>query len=83
MFLQRKLNELRSKPYQVRIRYMWAGVAAVALILILVWLVTLRFRTDEGGGLPESYSSFEQIWQNIKEIKQNPLDPNALPKNNQ
>jgi hypothetical protein len=40
--LQQYINELQNKPLNVRLRILWSTTAAVAVILIAVWAVTIK-----------------------------------------
>lgn len=41
-FIERKIEEIRQKPENIRIRYVWGSVAVVMLVVISVWVVNLR-----------------------------------------
>ena len=67
MWFQKKLRELREKPYQVRLKIMWSAVAVVIILLIGLWMITLHYRQS---GTAELKSKIVPIWNNLKQVKQ-------------
>jgi hypothetical protein len=41
-FIGRKVEEIRQEPEFVRVRYVWAAVAVVMVLIFSFWVMTLR-----------------------------------------
>jgi len=42
MGIQKKIEEIRQKPEHQRVRYVWAMVAVCMLLLVALWVFSLR-----------------------------------------
>lgn len=41
-FFEKKIAEIREKPESVRIMYVWGMVASVMVLVVFIWIFTLR-----------------------------------------
>jgi len=53
------IENLRSKPYHTRVRILWGTTVAIGLILIVIWIVSLKttIRNSTGGPVVPSGNS--------------------------
>ncbi|MDP3993400.1 MAG: hypothetical protein U1C57_01835 [Candidatus Doudnabacteria bacterium] len=65
-WLVRQIQKLQNRPYAYRVRFLWTAVAVVGMIILVVWLLTIRYRNPIANN---SRSGFDEIWTNIKKIK--------------
>jgi hypothetical protein len=71
MNISKKIEEIRQKPENIRMRYVWFFVAVSMLIIIIIWIFSLKeaFAPSETSEnqpvLPNLQESFQEI-QNIK-----------------
>lgn len=66
-WLRRKLTALQNRPYESRIKILKVTVAAVALILLVIWSVTVKYRSRPENS--EQKSKFAPIIENLKNLK--------------
>ncbi|MBI3232192.1 MAG: hypothetical protein HYZ51_03890 [Candidatus Doudnabacteria bacterium] len=59
------LEKIRNKPYEEKIRLIWAICAVTALILAIVWILTSRIKQD----LPKDTSLFQTIGSGVKNLR--------------
>ncbi len=67
-WFSRKISELQQKPYTIKIKILWGTVAGMAIVLLIIWLVTLRYRNLETAN---TTSKFAPILENLKKLKAN------------
>lgn len=65
--LEDKIRKLQEKPYHIRVRLLWTALGVTAVILIALWLLTLRFRQSETVGRSETAT--REIWNTLKKVK--------------
>ncbi len=65
-FWDKKLQKLQKQPYEVRLRILRWLVGGAAVVLILIWILGLRFRRQEASS---GFSNLEPIWQNLQKFK--------------
>ncbi|NTW13643.1 MAG: hypothetical protein HGA31_01275 [Candidatus Moranbacteria bacterium] len=41
-YIEKKIEEIRNKPEPIRVIYVWGMVAAVMVLVVFVWIFTLR-----------------------------------------
>lgn len=66
-WLRKKITDLQNRPFRTKMKILRRSVIVAALILILFWIATLRFRkaqTDDG-----SFDKFGEILKNLKKFK--------------
>ena len=56
------LDDVRNKPYEQRVRFVWTVVAVTAVILVVIWVVTWRVQKN----LPKDTTLFDTIHRIIK-----------------
>lgn len=68
MSLQNKIKNLQKKPYNTRIKILWTGVILTGIIIILIWLITIKFRSNENEQVNtgESNAGLDSIIENLK-----------------
>lgn len=62
------IKNLQHKPYAARVRALWIAVGIVAVIVLGLWLLTLKFRPsplNKGEG-----EAPRQIWDTLRQVKQ-------------
>jgi hypothetical protein len=69
MDLNKKIEEIRQQPEHIRLRYVWALVAASMFVVVLIWVFSLG----------ESFKKIQPIdAQNLPDLKQNLEDIRSL-----
>lgn len=63
--LRKKIADLRKAPYQVRVKVMWFGVGIIALLVIILWAATLKYRSL---GRESNHGNLPKLFENIKEF---------------
>lgn len=66
-WFSQKIRELQAKPYEQRVKILTKSVIAAAIILILLWLLALRFKTANFNN--ETLQKFGEIFKNLKTLK--------------
>ena len=61
------LEEIQKMPAEKKFRLMWMVAGAVAVILILVWILASRWQKN----VPGDPTLFETIGQGIHNVKEN------------
>jgi hypothetical protein len=46
-FIVRKVEEIREKPEHIRVRYVWTAVCVAMVLILTLWIITLRFSFRE------------------------------------
>ena len=69
MNLQDKIEEIRQKPEHMRLRYVWGLTAVSLLIIIILWLFSIKSRQDDSLD-PVLDSDQENIINQLGEQKQ-------------
>lgn len=59
------IKNLQNKPEKEKIKILRLAVVITVLVLIGVWILTLKFRSLEKGDT----SGFQKIWMNLKDLK--------------
>lgn len=59
------IKKLQNKSEKEKIRILRISVVGTIIILLIIWGLTLKFRSIEKGDT----SKFQQIWNNIREFK--------------
>lgn len=72
-WLQKKITALQNKPYSERLKILRRILIGIAVILLLVWLLTLRYRNLETGN---QSSGIGTIWDTFKKLKDLSPPPN-------
>lgn len=66
-WLKDKLTALQNRPYESRLKILKTAVAIVVVILLIIWGVTLRYRSRPEN--PEQKSKFAPIIESLKNLK--------------
>lgn len=61
------VKDLQKKPYAERVKIFRTALIVVAVLIVIIWGVTIRFRSHPQG----EPSKFKEIWENAKNIKFN------------
>ena len=69
MNLQDKIEEIRQKPEHMRLRYVWGLTAVSLLIIIILWLFSIKSQQDDSLD-PVLDSDQENIINQLGEQKQ-------------
>ncbi|MBI4050699.1 MAG: hypothetical protein HY396_01850 [Candidatus Doudnabacteria bacterium] len=67
-WFKQKISDLQQKPYSSKVKILWGTVAAIAIILLVIWFITLRYRNLEASN---ELSKFAPIFENLKKLKNN------------
>ena len=67
-WLRRKITEIQSESYATRLKILRSTVIVIAVILIVVWILTLRHRGNQADPDPSAPGKFQPIWENLKNI---------------
>jgi len=60
------IRRLQDKPYEQKIRLLKLAAVVAIILIVIVWAVTLKFRTgDESQG----NEKFAPLWENIKNLR--------------
>jgi len=65
-WLAKQIQKLQNRPYAYRVKFLWAAVGVIGIIILVIWLLTLRYRNTT---VNNSRSGFDEIWTNVKKIK--------------
>ena len=68
MDINKKIEEIRKKPEHVRLRYVWGGMFLSMMIIVIVWVFSLRenFRS-KGEEVPLAAPSFSELQDQLQQ----------------
>lgn len=66
-WLRKKITDLQNRPFRTKMKILRWSVIVAALILILFWIATLRFRNLQTG--EGAFGKFGEILDNLKQFK--------------
>lgn len=58
------IKDLQKKPYRERVKILRIVLVIVAILITVIWTLTIRFRNQPQG---EPFK-FKEIWQNIRNL---------------
>ncbi len=61
------LENIRKQPHHKRIRLIWICVGVAAIVLIILWVVTWRFRKE----VPRDTTLFDTIGRGFNDLQDN------------
>ena len=61
------IEKLQRKPYAARVRLLWGAVAACGIVIIAIWLTTLKYR--KAGDSTKNMSKFNELYNDAKQLK--------------
>lgn len=67
------IKKLQAKPYEEKIRILKIATVLTAVLILVIWGLTLKFRATETGDA----SKFNQLFENIGELKSKFKDQNV------
>lgn len=67
-WLFRKIQDLQAKTYAERVRFLRLVVIAAAIIILGVWIITIRFRGQETDS--KRFGEFQGLWENMKKLRE-------------
>lgn len=59
------IKKLQTKPEREKIKILRIAVVITVIMLLIIWILTLKFRAMEKGDT----SKFQRVWKNIQEFK--------------
>lgn len=65
MGLERKLDEIRSKPEHIRMRYAWVGVVVCMVFVLMIWFFMIK--TNFSNSSSDSIDTFSEIQDQFNE----------------
>ncbi|MEN8252679.1 MAG: hypothetical protein ABFQ53_03805 [Patescibacteria group bacterium] len=68
--LEQKVEEVRRKPEHIRVRYVWGSVIIIMLIIIFIWLVSMKTSFSQLNNDTETQSSIKEFQKQISEIQE-------------
>jgi hypothetical protein len=74
MDIYEKIEEIRRKPENIRIRYVWAMVAIGMLFVLIIWLFSLKDQVAGGPIIPSGVVSSDvtnQLKQQTDDLQKN------------
>jgi hypothetical protein len=71
MDLNKKIEEIRQKPENIRLRYVWGAVVVSMIFIIIIWIFSLgesikEMKSTDSNNLPDIKQSLEEM-QSIKD----------------
>ncbi len=63
---RKKLTEVQNKPYKTRLRILRFTIIATAILIILIWFLTLKFRQPTSS---TQSSKFAPLLEGLKKLK--------------
>ncbi|TSA45907.1 hypothetical protein D4R52_01565 [bacterium] len=69
-WLQKKIHDLRGKPYEARVKYLRYFVIISVIAIIGIWMLTLHFRNISPNSLKSTLSPILNNIQNEKKSVQ-------------
>lgn len=67
MNINRKIEEIRSRPESVRVKYVWGAVGFCMLIIISIWFISIRTMFHQN----ETSEDFSEIRKQIEKTTAN------------
>lgn len=67
--LSEKIEEIRKKPENVRVKYVWGCVAASMLLVIMIWFFSIAAMLKKDTPKPET-DNIENLKEQIKDINE-------------
>ncbi len=67
-WLRRKITAIQNESYATRLKILRNTVIIIAIILIVVWILTLNHRGNSGNSDPSAPGKFQPIWENLKNL---------------
>ena len=59
------IRKLQNKPYDQKIRILWSVIIISLLLIVVIWVLTLKFRTTPQGDT----SKFRELINNVKKLR--------------
>jgi hypothetical protein len=57
MGLYEKIEEIRSKPEHIRMRYVWVMVVVTMIFVVLIWIFSLMSSQNNGSLIPKEINT--------------------------
>jgi hypothetical protein len=73
MGIQDKIEEIRRKPEHVRLRYVYLFTAISAVLIIIIWFISLSGQKDQSAN-SDSESDTQQLMNSLTEQKESITD---------
>lgn len=65
----KKIRQWQQQPYQKRLKIFKVILALVAILLLTVWGLTLKYRKTSGAESPSKFNEIINTFKNIGELK--------------
>lgn len=75
--IEKKVHEIRKQPEHIRIRYVWGLVGAAMLIVIFIWIISMKISFLNINNNPQTQESINDLQKRMSDITaESPITPN-------
>ncbi|XLQ20563.1 MAG: hypothetical protein ACKUBY_02145 [Candidatus Moraniibacteriota bacterium] len=73
--IEKKVEEVRQQPEEIRIRYVWGSVAITMFFVIFIWLLSMKINFLQVSNTNESTEAVEDLQRRIDTLNNGGISP--------
>ena len=73
--IEKKVEEVRQQPEEIRIRYVWGSVAITMFFVIFIWLLSMKINFLQVSNDNESTEAVEDLQRRIDTLNNGGISP--------
>ncbi len=70
--LEKKIHDIRQQPEHVRLRYMWGALAVSMILIIIIWIMSIRINIAVLRNNDRSQATIESFQQHMQQNMNEP-----------
>ncbi len=70
--LEKKIHDIRQQPEHVRLRYMWGALAVSMILIIIIWIMSIRINIAALRNNDRSQATIESFQQHMQQNMNEP-----------